>query len=100
MIRHAQSSRHPKLRMPAEWEPHEATWIAWPHNESDWPGKFEAIPFIFAEIVRHLARVEKVHIVVDDAAAQKRARKVLVDCDAMSKSVQFHCWSTDRVWTR
>ena len=42
--------------MPAEWEPHEATWIAWPHNRSDWPGKFEAIPWVYAEIVRHLAR--------------------------------------------
>src|SRR5204863_4297673 len=57
------------LRMPAEWEPHEATWIAWPHNESDWPGKFSCIPFIYAEIVRHLARVEKLHIIVQDASA-------------------------------
>jgi len=45
--------------MPAEWEPHEATWIAWPHNRSDWPGKFETVPWIYAEIVRHLARVEQ-----------------------------------------
>ena len=57
-------------RMPAEWEPHEATWIAWPHNRSDWPGKFEAIPWIYAEIVRHLARVERVNILVNDEAAE------------------------------
>jgi agmatine deiminase len=94
------ASKHPKLRMPAEWEPHEATWIAWPHNESDWPGKFACIPHIYAEIVRHLARTEKIHIVVNDAATEKRARKVLKECGALTGSVFFHQWPTDRVWTR
>jgi agmatine deiminase len=88
------------LRMPAEWEPHEATWIAWPHNESDWPGKFSCIPFIYAEIVRHLARVERVHIIVQDGSAERRARKVLSECGALRNTVQFHRWPTDRVWTR
>jgi agmatine deiminase len=95
-----ESYKHPKLRMPAEWEPHEATWIAWPHNESDWPGKFECIPHIYAEIVRNLARVEKVHIIVNDVAAEKRARKVLRECNALTASVHFYRWPTDRVWTR
>ena len=49
----------PAYRMPAEWEPHAATWIAWPHNPEDWPGKFRPIPWVYAEIVRHLSRVEK-----------------------------------------
>jgi agmatine deiminase len=93
-------SKHPKLRMSAEWEPHEATWIAWPHNESDWPGKFACIPHIYAEIVRHLARAEKVHIIVNDASSEKRARKVLQECGALTSSVRFHHWPTDRVWTR
>ncbi len=57
-------------RMPAEWEAHAATWIAWPHNRSDWPGKFEAIPWIYAEIVRQLARAEQVNILVNDEAAE------------------------------
>ena len=60
--------------MPAEWEPHAATWIAWPHNADDWPGKFQAIPWVYADIVRHLSAVEDVHILVNDAAAEKRAR--------------------------
>ena len=59
-------------RMPAESEPHEATWIAWPHNPEDWPGKFQPIPWVYAEIVGQLAQVEEVHILVDDAAAEKR----------------------------
>src|SRR5271166_2938727 len=65
-------------RMPAEWEPHAATWIAWPHNRSDWPGKFEAIPWVYAEIARHLARSERVRILVNDEAAEAKAREVLV----------------------
>jgi agmatine deiminase len=53
--------------MPAEWEPHTATWIAWPHNASDWPGRFQPIPWVYAEIVRQLAAVEQVHILVQNA---------------------------------
>ena len=60
-------------RMPAEWEPHEATWLAWPHNPEDWPGKFQSIPWLYAEIVRLLAARERVHLIVENAAA-KRAR--------------------------
>ena len=60
-------------RMPAEWHKHAATWIAWPHNANDWPGKFQAIPWVYADIVRHLSRVEDVHILVNDAVAAKRA---------------------------
>lgn len=48
-------------RMPAEWEPHEATWLAWPHNPEDWPGKFQPIPWVYAEIVGHLA-LSLIHI--------------------------------------
>ena len=57
--------------MPAEWEPHEATWIAWPHEKSDWPGKFAPIPWVYGEIVRQLARVERVRILVEDADAEQ-----------------------------
>ncbi|HSY01174.1 MAG TPA: agmatine deiminase family protein [Acidobacteriaceae bacterium] len=87
-------------RMPAEWEPHAATWLAWPHNPEDWPGKFQPIPWVYAEIVRHLTRVEDVHILVNDAAAEKRARGILKRSGANLGRVHFHLWPTDRVWTR
>jgi agmatine deiminase len=87
-------------RMPAEWEPHEATWLAWPHNAEDWPGKFQPIAWVYAEIVRHLARVEDVHILVNDAAAEKRARSTLRRNGVNLARVHFHLWPTDRVWTR
>jgi agmatine deiminase len=87
-------------RMPAEWEPHAATWIAWPHNASDWPGRFQPIPWVYAEIVRQLAAVEQVHILVQNAEAEKRARGVLKRAHANLGSVHFHQWPTNRVWTR
>jgi len=48
-------------RMPAEWEPHEATWLGWPHNVSDWPGRFAPIPWVYGEIVRKVADGTMVH---------------------------------------
>ncbi|MGO9125105.1 MAG: agmatine/peptidylarginine deiminase [Terriglobales bacterium] len=88
------------LRMPAEWEPHAATWLAWPHYKDDWPGKFEPIPWVYAEIIRHLARHERVELIVNDAASEKRARKTLDLANALSDNIRFHRWPTDRVWTR
>jgi agmatine deiminase len=87
-------------RMPAEWEPHESTWMAWPHFRGDWPGKFEPIPWVYAEIVRNLARHERVDLIVNSAHAERRARAVLEKADALSDNVCFHHWRTDRVWTR
>jgi len=88
------------FRMPAEWERHEATWMAWPHYRGDWPGKFEPIPWVYAEIIRHLSRRERVELIVNDAASEKRARKTLTQANALNKNVRFHRWPTDRVWTR
>jgi agmatine deiminase len=86
--------------MPAEWSPHEATWIAWPHQRTDWPGKFPPIPWVYAEIVRHLHTGEKVHILVNDAKAEKRARGILKKAHVDLAQVRFFAVPTDRVWTR
>jgi len=86
--------------MPAEWEPHESTWLAWPHFRGDWPGKFDPIPWVYAEIIRNLARHERVDVIVNDARSEKRAQAVLEKADALSENVRFHRWRTDRVWTR
>lgn len=86
--------------MPAEWEPHEATWLAWPHNPEDWPGKFQAIPWLYAEIVRLLSARENVQILIDDAKAMERALGQLRRAGANLDNVFFHVWPTDRSWTR
>lgn len=90
----------PKFLMPAEWEPHEATWIAWPHNEEDWPGRFEPIPWVYAEIVRRLAAVETVNICIQNKRLQADATDKLQRAGADLKKVRFHAIPTDRVWTR
>ena len=86
--------------MPAEWEPHAATWLAWPHYHGDWPGRFEPIPWVYAEIIRNLARHERVELIVNNASAERQARNLLKRADAFSKNVDFHFWPTNRVWTR
>jgi agmatine deiminase len=87
-------------RMPAEWEPHEATWLAWPHNEDDWPGRFEPIPWVYGEIVRKLSQVEKVRILLQNDDVEYAARKVLDKVGAQWESIEFYPLQTDRVWTR
>jgi agmatine deiminase len=97
---HDRTPRELGYRMPAEWEAHEATWLAWPHNPEDWPGKFSAIPWIYAEIVRLLATRERVHLVVEDEKMQRRVAGMLRRAHANLDNVSFHCWPTDRGWTR
>jgi agmatine deiminase len=86
--------------MPAEWEPHAATWLAWPHYHGDWPGRFEPIPWVYAEIIRNLAKHERVELIVNDASAAAKARRLLERADAFSANIRFHRWPTNRVWLR
>jgi len=88
------------FRMPAEWAPHEGTFLGWPHELTDWPGKFAPIPWAFAEIVRHLARVERVYLLVEDRAAQSRVKLILKKSHANLENVQFMGIPTDRGWMR
>lgn len=87
-------------RMPAEWEKHEATWLGWPHELTDWPGKFAPIPWAFAEIVRLLSQVERVHLLVEDGQAETRVRGILRKAGAKLAAVEFFRVPTDRGWMR
>ncbi len=86
--------------MPAEWETHAATWMGWPHELTDWPGKFAPIPWAFAEIVRHLSRVERVYLLVESSAAEKRVSGILKKAGASLETVDFFRVPTDRGWMR
>ena len=90
----------PIFRMPAEWEPHRATWIAWPHHEPDWPGKLAAIPWVYAEIVRVLTQHEPVEILCQDAGILAGAQAVLDAHHVRRDRVRLHEVPTDRVWLR
>jgi agmatine deiminase len=86
--------------LPAEWEQHEATWLGWPHNRTDWPGKFAAIPWVYCEIVRQLARGERVRILVNDRAHEAAARNALRLSRVALERVEFFRCPTNRGWTR
>jgi agmatine deiminase len=86
-------------RFPAEFEPHAATWIAWPHHEPDWPGKLEAIPWVYAEIVRALHRHERVEILCQSEDVRDAARRTLA-AHGVRENIRLHVVPTDRVWLR
>jgi len=86
--------------MPAEWERHAGTWLGWPHELTDWPGKFSPIPWAFAEIVRHLSSVERVFLLVENVDAEKRVRAILKKAGANLEAVDFFRVATDRGWMR
>src|SRR5215212_6925561 len=87
-------------RWPAEWEPHVATWVGWPHHLPDWPGKFEPIPWVYAEIVRVLADHEPVHVLCHTAEVREQARAACESHAANLERVRFHLVPSDRVWLR
>jgi agmatine deiminase len=86
--------------VPAEWEPHEAVWIGWPHNRSDWPGRFGPIPWVYGEITRWMARGEVVRILVESARHEASARRLLDRIGADLSRIEFFRFPTDRGWTR
>ena len=86
--------------MPAEWEHHEATWIGWPHNRTDWPGKFTTIPWVYGEIARKIVPGEIVRIIVDSASHEGSARRILKKAGADPERTEFFRFPTDRGWAR
>jgi agmatine deiminase len=93
--------KHPEIfRMPAEWEPHRATWLAWPHRRSDWPGKFRVIPHVYGEIVRLLSKHEAVHIVVNSEVERDAAKRILRKYLPKLANVHWEVFETDRSWLR
>jgi agmatine deiminase len=86
--------------LPAEWEKHEATWIGWPHNKEDWPGKFSPIPWVYGEIVKYISRGEKVKIIIEDKDYQKKADRVLKSVDVNFDNIEFYKLKTNRGWIR
>ena len=87
-------------RAPAEWERHEATWLVSPQNHRDWPGKFSPIPWIYAEIVRHLVPGEHVRILISTAALEQKARRILSRAGVDLSRVEFFHLPTNRGWIR
>ena len=86
--------------MPAEWEPHEATWLGWPHNQTDWPGKLDTIRWVYGEIVRRISMGEIVRMLIRNQADKRLARSYLQRAGCDLKNVQFIVHPTNRGWMR
>lgn len=86
--------------MPAEWERHEATWLGWPHNAGDWPGKIQMIPWVYGEMVRKISHGEKVVVIVRYERDELAARRVFRDAGVDLRRIRFVTHPTNRGWTR
>ncbi len=95
-----QTPRELGYRMPAEWEPHEATWLSWPHKEASWPGRFEPVPAVFVELTKLLSESELVRINVADEDFAEQVRQLLMTGGVNLNQVRFHLNPTDDAWCR
>jgi agmatine deiminase len=86
--------------MPAEWEPHAATWLAWPHNAGDWPGKFAVIPWVYGEMIRKISAGENIRLIVRHQKDEQFARHVTKKAGVNLRKIQFVVHPTNRGWTR
>ncbi|HEY0713856.1 MAG TPA: agmatine deiminase family protein, partial [Polyangia bacterium] len=91
---------HPPAMMPGEWEPHDATWLAFPHNVSDWPGRFGPIPWVYGDIIKKVTAGEVVNLLVNDAAHETKAKRVLKAMGVGAAAVKFRRFPTNRIWAR
>ena len=89
-----------RYRLPAEWEPHGATWLVWPQNVSDWPGKFQKIKFVYREIVSHLSESEKVRVIVNSGETRKRVESFIRKESVDLANIELYECTTDRSWIR
>jgi agmatine deiminase len=88
------------FRMPAEWERHEATWLGWPHNPTDWPDKLEVIRWVYGEFARKIGPGERIRLLVSGGAEKQRARRYLSRAGADLRQVEFIRHPTNRGWMR
>jgi agmatine deiminase len=86
--------------MPAEWERHEATWLGWPHNAEDWPGKFETIPWVYGEMIRKISAGEKIYLLIRNKKDEPLARRIIKKVGADLRKIHFVTHPTNRGWTR
>ncbi|HEY7165463.1 MAG TPA: agmatine deiminase family protein, partial [Candidatus Binatia bacterium] len=86
--------------MPAEWAPHRATWLSWPHNLETWPSQLERVRDIWVEMIRSLSPHERVCLLVNDRPTSERVAERLEKSGAMMENVTLLEIRTVDVWMR
>ena len=94
------SNKLDEFRMPAEWEPQKSVWIAWPHNEKDWPGLFTKIPYVIGKIIKTIGKNQKVELIVYNNKEKNYVKKYLEKLGCKMSNIKFHKIKTDRLWLR
>jgi len=87
-------------RLPAEWEPHQATLLSFPFNGNDWPGKYDVIKWAFVEMIRKVVEFESVLLVVKSESQQQTVGAMLRQAHADTKQVKYIIQNTNRSWMR
>ena len=85
---------------PAEFAPHQSTWLSWPHKEASWPGKIETIFPSYVAFIKTLVRFEEVNINICDLAMQQKATQLLEAAGVDLSRVHFHLHPTNDAWCR
>ncbi len=92
--------KHLGFHFPAEFAPHTATWLSWPHKEASWPGKIDTIFPVYAQFIKLVAEGEKVNINVADEKLKQFAVSYLEKVDADFKNIHFFFHPTNDAWCR
>lgn len=87
-------------RLPAEFEPHEAILLCFPHNADDWPGKYQAVKWAFVDFIKKVSLYEQIILVVQDNAEKKRVTQLLIRSAVDLQKIDFVLADTDRNWMR
>ncbi len=86
--------------MPAEWEPHAATWLAWPHNTETWPDQLPQVQDIYIQLIEALQTSETVHLLVNDTATATHVVSTLAQRGSAAPNVVLHTYPTVDAWLR
>jgi agmatine deiminase len=96
----AKSLAEQGFRLPAEWEPHQGTWVSWPHNPDTWPGSLAQVREFYGDLIAAIAEDEVAHVNVTDAPMESEARRFLLQSKANLRQVEFHAIPTNDAWCR
>lgn len=91
---------HFGFRMPAEWEPHEATWLAWPYNPETWEDHLEGAEEAFTKFIEILVTAEIVHLLVPNGEVRERAKQKLAGRNIAHERLHFHEIEAGDTWFR
>lgn len=87
-------------RMPAEWEPHEGTWLSWPKDPITWPEQLPQVEKIYAQMIEALSPHEKIFLLVNNEKTERAVREKLSSKKIFESNLKIHQIPTVDAWIR